>query len=108
MVFTGRVHLGPSVGDRAKGAWKHIRRRGHSKSSGFKAGTMGVISQEAAGGVSNGHIRKGPVHQAVEDGQGSASFKQTLADFYGREQNNLVHVFQRAFWRNVEDGLEEG
>lgn len=108
VVFTGRVHLGPSVGDRAKGAWKHIRRRGHSKSSGFKAGTVGVISQEAAGGVSNGHIRKGLVHQAVEDGQGSASFKQTLADFYGREQNNLVHVFQRAFWRNVEDGLEEG
>lgn len=46
--------------------------------------------------------QEGPcTHQAVEDGQCSASFTQTLADFYGREWNNLVHVFQRVFWRNV-------
>ena len=112
----GRYHCGfhrkstawTKCGRQSKRGLETHKKKGVQQVLGLKSGTTGVILQEAAGGVSSGHIRKGLVHQAVEDGQCSASFKQTLADFYGREQNNLVHVFQRAFWRNVEDGLEEG
>lgn len=46
---------------------------------------MGATSQDEAGGLSNGHIRKDSVYQVMEDGQRPESFKETLADFYGTE-----------------------
>ena len=42
---------------------------------GFQVGSMGATSQDEAGGVSDGHIRKDLVYQVMEDGQHPESFK---------------------------------
>lgn len=109
MVFMGRVRLGPSVGGRGKEAEKHIRRRRHNKSSGFKAGTPGVISQEAAGGVSNGHIRKGLVHTRLwRMGNVLQALRRPWQTFMEENETIWFMFSKESSGGMLEDGLEEG
>lgn len=89
--------IGPGVGDRENGRSSRKPRglKEHEKSEtlqvlwyGCKVGNMGAISQDAAGSVSNGHIKKGLVYWVIELGQCPESCKQTLADFM--EENKMI------------------
>lgn len=97
--------IGPGVGDRENGRSSRKPRglKEHEKSEtlqvlwyGCKVGNMGAISQDAAGSVSNGHIKKGLVYWVMELGQCPESCKQTLADFM--EENKMIwFMFPKSF-----------